>query len=245
VPFAIKDANTYVSVGPPSLSSLDYAAAVAEVQLLGNAAIPDPEKLDVFQYWSLAAGTSQPAGAWIQIALAVTDARPLPIEESTRLFALLSMAMADTVPVTTMTKFVYNTWRPATAIREAASDGNPHTAADSTWAPRAGGIGGNPEHWSGHSAFSGAAASVLAGYFCKDAIPFSLVTDSAPAGRARSYASFWVAAEEAGASRVFGGLHFQFSNRAALIAGRAIGGEVLDRALLREHGPTHFGDCPL
>ena len=155
------------------------------------------------------------------------------------------MATADTVAPTYTTKFVFNAWRPATAIREADTDDNPNTIADPSWAPRGGGIGANPEHWSGHSVFSAAAATVLAGFFCNDAISFSLTTDSAPGSAARTYPSFSVAATEAGKSRVFGGVHFEFSNQAGLAAGRAIAQEILERKLLRQHGPTHFGSCPL
>src|SRR6185436_17066720 len=217
-PFAIADPNVYVSAGPPALTSLDYAAALAEVKLLGNAAIPDAEKLATFQYWSLGGGTSQPPGAWIQIALAISNDRPLPLTEMARLLALLIMAMADTVAPTYQTKFLFHSWRPATAIREADTDDNPNTIGDPGWSPRAGGIGGTPEHWSGHSSFAGAGARVLAGFFCQDNIPFTLVTDSAPGGQARTYPSFSAAETEAGRSRVLGGIHFEFSNQAGIAA---------------------------
>jgi hypothetical protein len=166
------------------------------------------------------------------------------LPEATRLFALLSMSMADTVAPTYQTKFQFHHWRPTTAIREADADGNDSTVADPTWTARAGAVGGTPEHWSGHSSFSAAAAEALAGFFCDDGIAFDLTTDSAPAG-ARHYDSFSAAAREAGRSRIFGGLHFEFSNQTALSAGRGIGREVLKSALLRKAGPTHFGGCPL
>jgi hypothetical protein len=243
LPFAIADSSIYVSPGPPALTSLDYAAALAEVKLLGNAAIPDADKLATFQYWNLPAGTSQPPGAWIQIALAVSNDRALP--ETARLLALLTMTMADTVAPTYQTKFLFHAWRPATAIREADTDDNPNTIADPGWSPRAGGIGGTPEHWSGHSSFAGAAARVLAGFFCQDNIPFTLVTDSAPGAQARTYPSFSAAETEMGRSRVLGGIHFEFSNQAGLKAGHGIAAEVLSRKLLLRRGPTHFGQCPL
>jgi hypothetical protein len=123
-------------------------------------------------------------------------------------------------------------------------DGNDHTTADPAWSARAGSAGSSPEHWSGHSSFSAAAATVLAGFFCSDRGPFTLATDSAHAGRPRTYSSFTEAAAEAGRSRVLGGLHFEFSNRAGLAVGRRIGAEVLSTALLPERGPTHHGDRP-
>ncbi len=244
-PFAVANPAEYITPGPPALGTLDYAAAFAEIKLLGNAALPDPEKSFVFQYWSLAGGTVQPPGEWVRIALDVVAGRELDLADETRLFALLGMALADTVGPTFTTKLTYAHWRPATAIAQAAEDENPFTDPDPTWKPRAGGAGGTPEHTSGHSSFSAAAATVLAGFFCDDNIAFSHVTDSSPGGQARSYASFSAAAAEAGRSRIFGGLHFEFSNQAGLTVGKAIGNEVLGKALLRKKGKTHFGGCPL
>ena len=52
-----------------------------------------------------------------------------------RLLALLNIAMADAVISVFEAKYVYEFWRPITAIRAADIDGNPATAADPTWAP--------------------------------------------------------------------------------------------------------------
>jgi hypothetical protein len=144
-----------------------------------------------------------------------------------------------------MSKYLYAEWRPATAINEAQSDNNPLTDPDPAWKPRAGGIGGNPAHTSGHSAFSAAAATVLAGFFCRDDIAFNHTNDGAPGGKARSYASFSDAVFEAGRSRIEGGIHFEFNNQAGLAAGRGVGAEVIAHALLRKIGPQHVGSCPL
>jgi membrane-associated phospholipid phosphatase len=153
------------------------------------------------------------------------------------------MAEADTTVATVGTKFAHQHWRPAQAIPGADLDGNPLTVADPTWRPR-GGNAGSPEWISGHSSYSGAAATVLAGFFCTDAIPFDLVTDTAPGGTQRSYAGFSAAAAEAGRSRVFGGLHFEFSNQAGLKLGHDVAADVLAHSLLLTRGDTHFGACP-
>ena len=244
-PFGIVDSTPYVGSGPPALTSLDYTAAFAEEKLLGNAAILDADKLATFQYWSLGAGTSQPPGAWIQVALAVTITHSVSLPERVRLLALVSIALSDSVAPTFTTKFIYRHWRPTTAIREADTDGNPLTEPDAGWTARGGGVGTSPEYWSGHSAFSGAGAAALAGFFCGDNISFSLLTDSAPGGQARTYPSFSATADEAGRSRVVGGLHFEFSNREALASGRGVAAEVLANKLLLERAPTHVGECPL
>ncbi|GAA3601887.1 hypothetical protein GCM10022419_102750 [Nonomuraea rosea] len=247
-PFGIAAAAPYTGGGPPALTSLDYAAAFAEVDLLGDAAIPDADKSAVFQYWSLPAGSDQPPGEWIKIALGVD--RPLTLPDKARLFALLGMALADTSIPTVLTKFTFRHWRPQAAIQQAGADGNPYTEQDETWRARAGSAGSSPEYISGHSSFSGAGAAVLAGFFCADRIPFTLVTDSAPVDPAtgqpwrRRFASFSAAAADAGRSRVLGGLHFSFSNLDGLAMGRDVAAEVLDRKLLLRSGPTHVGACP-
>jgi hypothetical protein len=243
-PFAVANPTAYVLGPPPTLDSLDYAAAFAEVALLGNANIAAPDKLATFQFWSVGAGTDQPPGEWIKVAVQVAGARSVDLTDGSRLLALLTMAMVDSTIATVGTKFVHRHWRPATAIVQADTDGNPLTVADTNWRPRAGSPGSTPEWVSGHSSFSGTAATVLAGFFCADRIPFALVTDSAPGGQERRYASFSAAAAEAGRSRIFGGQHFEFSNQAGLALGRAVAAEVLQTSLLLRSGPTHFGECP-
>ena len=106
-------------------------------------------------------------------------------------------------------------------------------------------MGSSPEYWSGHSAFSGAAATVLARFFCNDAVAFSFASDSAPGGKARRYARFSDAERDAGRSRIVGGLHFEFSNHDGLVAGRAVAEEIVAHKLLREVPVTHLGQCPL
>jgi hypothetical protein len=164
-PFGTVDPSVYVGAGPPALTSNDYAIAFAEVKLVGNKVLDNQDLFDTYQYWSLGGGTTQPPGAWIQVALAVTTDQPLFLPEMAHLFALTSMAMSDTVAPTVMTKFLFRHWRPTTAIQQAADDQD----RDPNWTPRAGSPGTSPEYWSGHSTFSAAAATVLAGFFCDDA----------------------------------------------------------------------------
>ena len=244
-PFAIADPSVYVTAGPPPLDSVAYAGAFAEVKVLGSAANADAALTNTFLFWVGGTGTAQPPGEWIKIALGVAETRHVvdSLSDTARLMTLLSMAMADAVAPTFTTKFQYHAWRPGTAIRLADIDGNPLTEADPAWTPRAGGVGSSPEHTSGHSSFAGAASTALRGFFCQDRVAFTLPSDSQP-GQSRTYPSFSAAETEAGRSRVFGGIHFEFSNQAGLETGRGVAREVLAGALLPLHGPTHDGECP-
>lgn len=244
-PFAIANSAVYVGSGPPALTSVDYAAEFAEVAVIGNAALVDAAKKATYDWWALGNNTSQPAGWWLQATREASIGKNLGLERTARLFAMVSMGLADSVAPTYMTKYTFRFWRPTTAIREADTDSNPTTIQDATWAARANTVGGSPEYWSGHSSFSAVAATILAGFFCDDAISTTLASDSKPL-EVRTFASFSAAAAEAGRSRVLGGIHFeQDGNQDGLKAGRAIGAEVLKNSLLLKLPITHFGACPL
>ena len=74
----------------------------------------------------------KPAGEWLRIALEVADKQRVGFFDRTRLFALATIAMSDVVAPTFTSKFLYQHWRPATAIREADTDGNPLTEQDAS-----------------------------------------------------------------------------------------------------------------
>jgi hypothetical protein len=59
---------------------------------------------------------------------------------------------------------------------------------------------------------------------------FSATSDGLP-GVTRSFSSFDAAAAEAGQSRIYGGIHFQFDNQGALAAGAALGQYVFQNFL--------------
>ncbi|MFI1996202.1 vanadium-dependent haloperoxidase [Actinoplanes sp. NPDC020271] len=228
-PFAVADPARYLPGPPPALTSAAYVQAFDEVKTLGDGAVAAPDLLATYQFWSLPAGSVQPPGEWLRIALTVSAQRRLPLAEQARLTALLTVALADTTIPTVAAKFTYRHWRPTTAIREAGTDGNAATVPDPAWTARAGSVGGTPEYVSGHSAYSRAAATVLAGYFRTDRITFTHATDTAPGGVARTYPGFSAAADEAGRSRIYGGQHFPFSDVAAQTIGRGVATEVLTR----------------
>ena len=232
-PFAIADASAYLSAGPPALDSNDYAEALNEVKTLANRAVPDQEKDEIFKFWAGGGGSARPPGEWIKVALTVAPEHPSTrssLSRTVRLFALLGMAMSDSAAAAALSKHTYHFWRPATAIHNADTDGNPNTVADPTWTQRNGSIGGSPEHTSGQSTFAGAGSTILARFYRQDDVSFSFTGDNAIAG-ARSFSSFSDAATEAGRARIFAGIHFEFSNQAGQQAGRGIAKEIITARL--------------
>jgi hypothetical protein len=169
------------------------------------------------------------------IAADVAQQRGNTLEENARLFALVNIAMADAGIVSWDMKFSANFWRPITAIREGDTDGNDATAADGAWEPLLV-TPPFPECTSGHSTFSGAASTILASLYGDD---FAFTTDSEGLpGVTRSFLSFSDAADEAGISRIYGGIHFQFSNEQGLATGRELGEFVVSNYLVAVPEPT-------
>ena len=138
---------------------------------------------------------------------------------------MLDIAMADSGIACWDAKYTYNFWRPITAIANADTDGNANTQADTTWTPLLP-TPAFPEYMSGHSTFSGAADAVLSSFFGASTA-FTATSVTLP-GVTRAYSSFAQAADEAGISRIYGGLHFMTSDLDGLAAGRSIGNLVLE-----------------
>ena len=169
-----------------------------------------------------------PPGHWNRIAQTVVRSAGRSVHDNARLFALLNAALADAAVVCWHIKFTCNLWRPITAIHEADTDDNDRTTREPSWRPLLD-TPAFPTCTSGHSTFSGAAAEMLALFFGRDAMSFS---DTSGAQRAiRTYASFSQAAEEAGRSRIYAGIHFEFDNEAGLKSGRAVARYIFDHHL--------------
>ncbi|MEZ5594047.1 MAG: vanadium-dependent haloperoxidase [Gammaproteobacteria bacterium] len=248
VPFGISDPTPYLSDGPPALDSEEYAEAFNEIKVFGergseDADISNQEAEELFRFWAGGGGSARPPGEWIKIAITVAEQRRTTksISKTARLFALLGMSMGDSVVVSWNDKFDYQGWRPATAIHNADTDGNPDTVADPAWTQRNGSIGGSPEHTSGQSTFAGAGSTVLAHFYHRDHVRFSFEGDDSIAGP-RSFRSFSQAAEEAGRARIYAGIHFEFSNQAGQSAGRGLANEIVRTRLKKLRGHGH--SCP-
>src|SRR5206468_3726039 len=184
-----------------------------EVKALGRAtgSTRTDEQTEIAKFWADNAGAH-----WNRIALTVAAAHHTTLSENARLFALLNISMADASLAAWDSKFTYVFWRPVTAIRLAATDGNDATAPDTAWAPLLA-TPAHPEYISNHAIVSGAAAGVLASFFGDDNV-FTHATDNLP-GVLRTHTSFSAAANEANDSRIFAGVHF----RTACNDGRTMG----------------------
>jgi hypothetical protein len=215
VPFGMGSSSQFRPPGPPSLDSQQYAADYEEVKQLGAAvgSTRTEEQSEIALFWADGAGTETPPGHWNSIAQLISAAQGSTLEENARLFALLNIAMADAAICSWDAKYTFAFWRPVTAIAFAEPELN--WMSFIVTPPF-------PDYTSGHSTFSAAAATVLPLFYGTEDLPFTTGSDFLP-GVYRSFSTCLDAAEEAAASRIYGGIHFRSASEDGLDAGTSIG----------------------
>jgi membrane-associated phospholipid phosphatase len=208
---------------PPAWNSPIAVRELAEVIRLGSAHSIDrtPEQSLIATFWAAGPKTVTPPGMWIEIALDAITRESLSSEKARLLMQAVSMAMADAGVACWNLKFNTLVWRPVTAAEV-------HLPGQG-WAPYID-TPPFPSYVSGHSSFSGAAATVL-GEVLGVNKRFDVQSAAHP-GLVRHFQSFVAAAEEAGQSRIYGGIHFQSDNLHGLEIGRRSACSALDRLKL-------------
>ena len=203
--------------GPPALTSAAYAADLNEVQALGGktSARRTPAQTETGLFFS------QVLIVPLQTALRdlVTERR-LDISDSARLLAAADLSAADAVTSCWDAKLHCGFWRPVTAVRLAAEDGNPATEADPAWEPLID-TPPYPDYSSNLCSVFGAVARAVAGVLGTDAIGLPLAS---PATRTtRRYATAAGLCQDAVDARVWAGVHFRFADVDGMARGTQIG----------------------
>jgi membrane-associated phospholipid phosphatase len=216
-PWALSSVGQFRPGPPPALISDDYTSVYDEVKSIGFIDSPTrtEEQTVIGKFWN---GAIQ--NYWNEITQTAALAHHLNLADSARLFALVNLSLADSVIAFYDAKYVYRFWRPVTAIREAAADGNPNTDPDPNWLPLNTKTAPDPSYPGAHSSISFAGAQTLLSFF-GDQFDFSVTSEVLP-GVVRDFHSFSAAAEEAGLSRIYAGQHFRSDH----VAGRDLGNDV-------------------
>jgi hypothetical protein len=237
-PFALERANQFRPGPPPALTSDAYSDVFNEVKSLGiaHSTTATTDQALTGSFWN---GAIQ--NYWNEITQTATLQKDLTTAQSARLFALLNLSFADGVIAFYDAKYTYNFWRPVTAIRAAANDGNPETLADPNFLPEVGNTTPDPSYPGAHAVISAAGASVLVSILGKNHFDFT-VTSEVMKGVERSFRSFSAADEEATLSRIFAGVHFRSDLTTGQKLGREVADFVVDHFLTPEHGRDDSDD---
>jgi hypothetical protein len=239
--FALTDPDQFRSPPPPSIDSDAYTQAFNEVKDVGRLQTMSrtPDQTHLAFWWKDFAENSHN-----RLARDLVIKEQLDLVDATRLFALVNMSIFDAYVSSFDNKFFYNHWRPYTAIRWAANDGNPATQAEETWTNLHRHTYAFPSYPSAHGTASAAAMSAFAAVFGDEyaftmriplvdiAGPFSGKMEMHPP--TRTYDRFSDAAIECGLSRIYLGIHFRYDSTEGFALGKQVGNNVVTRFL----GPT-------
>lgn len=218
-PFTLTDPAECAVTAPPPYATDSSAVAYREARVVFETRRAlTPEQRAIAFYWADNAGESgTPVGHWISIASQMVSQRGLTAEQAAALMVQTSAAMADAFIASWKYKYQYNLYRPRPYIR---------SLIDSTWEPLIP-TPPFPEYPSGHSTQSAAAAAVLTARLGD--IAFDDSTGLSIGNEVRRFTSFNAAANEAGMSRVYGGIHFPSGNVGGATLGKCIGAKVVAR----------------
>ncbi len=161
----------------------------------------------------------------------VADAPGRTPVQNARMFAVYQMAFDDAAQAMVVAKLHYNYWRPITAIRNGANDGNESTQPDPDWLP----LLPTPnfsEYPCGHCTVAAAIAEVMtAETGNRPANGVRIMSQAIPTSVVQALPSWDEWAQEVSDSRIYGGVHYRFSNEAGEQIGRRAARIVLDKVM--------------
>jgi uncharacterized protein DUF6851/vanadium-dependent haloperoxidase-like protein len=241
-PFAFPPGDTRPD--PPALHPDERYLRQAAGLLRISAGLTDRQKM-ISEYWADGPGSELPPGHWNLLAQTIARRDRHSLDEDVKLFFLLNNALFDASVAVWECKRFYDYVRPITAIRflfagqAVEAWGGPfqgtRTIDGKDWLPYQRGVFLTPpfaEYVSGHSTFSAASAEILKRFTGSDVFQYGVML--AP-GSSRIepgltprhpivlfWPTFSAAADQAGLSRRYGGIHFRDGD----LEGRALGRHV-------------------
>ena len=250
-PFSLRKYESYGLSAPPLYGSAAFAEETRQV-VLHSATLTDKTK-SIVHYWADGPGSVTPPGHWNRLAQHVAMRKQIGLDGAVKLYFALNNAMMDAGIFAWRAKRELDYVRPITAVRTLYSG-----KTIKAWAGYGKGTQRIPGHtWSpyflpssitppfsecvsGHSTFSAAASEVLKSYTGSDRFNYEVIIPKGsspvepglvPAADVRLYfATYTDAANQAGMSRLYGGIHFPIGNQEGLRVGRVIGQQAWSKA---------------
>jgi len=235
-PFVIDSSDQFVPQAPTAFStdknSLFYKETMEVYDVVKNGTEEEkeiasfwdcnPYVLNVTGHVMFATKKITPGGHWMGIIGLASKKANADLMKSVEAYALTSIALADAFISCWDEKYRSNLTRPETVINE---------FIDESWVPLLQ-TPPFPEHTSGHSVISRAAAVALTSLF-GDNFSFDDTTEVEYGLPMRSFKSFMHASEEAAVSRLYGGIHFRPAIDEGVKQGQLVGEYVVANVKLR------------
>jgi hypothetical protein len=239
--------------GPPAVTNQARYRTQAREIIAFTSKLTDKQKV-IAEYWADGPRSELPPGHWHLFTQFVSERDGNNVDQDAKLFFVVANAVFDAGIATWEAKRFYDSVRPITAVhflyagkplKDWRRDTNGHriTVSGEDWLPYQPGTFITPpfgEYTSGHSAFSAAAAEVLKSFTGSDALNAQVTifagTSKVEPGIAPKkpvvlrWRTFTEAANEAGISRRYGGIHFKQGDIEARKLGRKVGRAVWQKA---------------
>jgi membrane-associated phospholipid phosphatase len=259
VPFAIAaDQFDTLVPEPPDIHRNDGHYQKNANDILQFSAKLDAERKLIVEYWADGPASELPPGHWGLLAQFVSLRDNHSIDQDVKMFFAMHNASFDAGIVAWHLKRKWDSVRPITAIRYLnqgktirawGGPGRPtENISGEKWTPYNPGSNLTPAFQSfisGHSTFSSASAKVLQLFTGSDTFGYSTIIQP-NFGRVEpgipavpttiSFATFSEAAQQAGLSRLYGGIHFFDDNEIGQMLGALIGQQAYDRAQMYFNG---------
>jgi hypothetical protein len=224
LPFTLRDASQFRQEPPPNLASGKYADEYNEVKTLGslNGSSRRPSQTDAALFFA-----DNAIMYWNRTMRSIAGLDLTNSGDIARMFALVNMAMADSLIAAWDSKVHFNFWRPLTAIQLGDSDGNDRTVGDATWTSFIA-TPNYPDYTSGANNLSGSATTMLANFFGSDKHTFTMTsnfvhpTTGQQPQNPRTYSRFSEAADDVVDARIYEGIHFRSADEDARSQGKHI-----------------------
>ena len=217
-PFTLRSPSQLRPGPPPSLHSRRWANAFNLTKAYGdiNSAVRNDEQSEIAIFW-----TEHGVSQWNRNIRRQADREALDDIQTARLLAITNTAMADAWIACWDAKYHYSFWRPVTAIQQGGTDGRKETVADPNWLPFRT-TPNHPEYPGAHACVSTAASHALRRFFKRDHTLFPMDAIVGNVTYVHTFSRYTDAGEEARAARIFGGMHYDFSNDAGARIGREV-----------------------
>ena len=235
-------------VPPPAAAGTPEFEKQARELVEISARLSDRKKV-IAEYWADGPNSELPPGHWCLFARYISRRDRHSLDADILLFFALANALLDAGVETWHIKRSYDYVRPITAIRELfagrkirawAGPGRDGVLIDGgQWQPYQEATVVTPpfaEYPSGHSTFSAAAAEILRRFTGSDGFGAAVTVEAGSSriepGRVPAqdvtlcWNTFSAAADEAGLSRRYGGIHFRQGDLVGRAIGRAVGARV-------------------
>ena len=217
-PWAMRSPAELRPAPPPMLTSDVGARDFGEVKRLGakDSKERSAAQTETALFWSITGPAS-----WNPVVRSLASSQPLSTVERARLFALANVAAMDSFVAVFDAKYEYAFWRPITAIRRAATDGNDATEAAPLWLPLLE-TPLHPEYPCAHCISSAAVGAVLEALFGAGEVPVISMTSAAVPGVVHRWTRISDYVDEVSDARIFAGVHYRNSADVGKAMGRSI-----------------------